>query len=245
MELLDEPPPTDRPGARPLSAPVGRVRLDRVSVTYPGAAAPALREVSLDVEPGEIVALSGPSGAGKSTVVRLLTRHLDADEGQVLLDGHPVEELTIASVRDAITVVLQETLLMDATIHDNVAFGRPGASRAEVEAAARAADAHEFVSALPGGYDARVGQRGRSLSGGQRQRVALARALLRGSPVLVLDEPTTGLDAATARRVLEPVRAAATGRSVLLVSHDPVALAFADRVVHLEGGKVLDEEVAR
>ncbi len=245
VELLDEPAPTDRPGARPLAAPVGRVRLERVGVTYPGAAAPALRGVDLEVGPGEIVALSGASGAGKSTVVRLLTRHLDADQGQVLLDGHPVEDLTIASVRDAITVVLQETLLMDATIHENIAFGRPEASRAEVEAAARAADAHEFVSALPEGYDARVGQRGRSLSGGQRQRVALARALLRDSPVLVLDEPTTGLDAETARRVLEPVRAASAGRSVLLVTHDPVALAFADRVVRLDGGRVLDEEVAR
>lgn len=239
VELLDEQPATDRPGAHALSNPTGRVELDAVTVTYPGTSRPALRDVSLRAEPGEVVALCGPSGAGKSTVVRLLTRHLDPDGGAVTLDGHRVEELTVASVRDAITVVLQETMVMDASVHDNIAFGRPRASRSEVEAAARAADVHDFVMRMPEGYDSRIGQRGRSLSGGQRQRIALARALMRSSPVLVLDEPTNGLDPETAERALAPLRSAFRERTVLLITHDPVALAFADRVVYLADGAVV------
>ncbi|GAA0979642.1 Lipid A export ATP-binding/permease protein MsbA [Nocardioides aquaticus] len=238
VELLDEPAAGDRPGATPLPAPVtgtprGGVELRSVSYTYPDAASPVLDGLDLVVRPGERVALVGPSGTGKSTVARLLTRALDPEAGRVLLDGHDLAERTATSVRAAVTVVHQEQLMLDASVHDNIAFSRPDATRAEVEAAARAADAHDFVARMPQGYDSRVGQRGRSLSGGQRQRLALARALLRESRLLVLDEPTTGLDEATSRRLLEAVLRGPGDHAVLLLTHDAVALEYVDRVIDL------------
>ncbi|WP_442938854.1 ABC transporter ATP-binding protein, partial [Nocardioides sp. AX2bis] len=238
VELLDEPAAGDRPGATPLPAPVpgaprGGVELRSVSYTYPDAASPVLDGLDLVVRPGERVALVGPSGTGKSTVARLLTRALDPDAGHVLLDGHDLADRTATSVRGAVTIVQQEQLMLDASVHDNIAFSRPDATRAEVEAAARAADAHDFVTRMPQGYDSRVGQRGRSLSGGQRQRLALARALLRESRLLVLDEPTTGLDEATSRRLLEAVLRGPGDHAVLLLTHDAVALEYVDRVIDL------------
>jgi len=241
-ELLTERPVEQRPGARDLIRPRGCVRLEGVTVRYPGAHRDALLGVTLAADPGEVVAVMGPSGAGKSTIARLLTRQVEPTGGALRLDGHDVRDLTTRSVRDAVCVVLQETMLLDASVRDNVAFARPGATTEELEEAARAADADTFIQALPDGYDTRIGQRGRTLSGGQRQRLALARALLRGSAVLVLDEPTTGLDPDTARRVLAPLRTAARGRTVLLITHDPVALEFADRVVRLVDGEVVTPE---
>ena len=237
VELLDEDVPQDRPGAVELRDPKGYVVLAGVAARYPGHDRLALQQVTLDVSPGEIVALTGPSGAGKSTVARLLTRHLEPEAGDVRLDGRPVDAYTMASLREAVTVVLQEAMLLDASVAENISYARPDAGPEEIRAAARAADADGFIQALPQGYATRVGQRGRSLSGGQRQRIALARALLRDSPVLVLDEPTTGLDPASARRVLAPLREAARQRAVLLVTHDPVAQDFADRIVWLEDGR--------
>jgi subfamily B ATP-binding cassette protein MsbA len=234
VELLDEPLPTDAPGARDLTGARGAVELAGVRVRYPGATRDALAGASFRVDAGELVALVGPSGVGKSTVARLLTRHVSAGEGVVRIDGQDVRDLTARSVRDAVTLVPQETALLDATIADNIGFGRPGASRAEIEEAARRADADGFVRLLPQGYDTRVGQRGRSLSGGQRQRIAVARALLRDAPMLFLDEPTAGLDAATSRRLLEAVARHRGGRTVIIATHDPVVLEYADRVVHLE-----------
>jgi subfamily B ATP-binding cassette protein MsbA len=241
VELLDEEPPKDGPLAVALVAPRGHVRLEDVTVRYPGASRAALDGLTASFEPGEVVALVGPSGAGKSTLARLLTRHVDAEAGSVSVDGHPVGEVTIRSLREAVTVVLQETLLLDATVAENIAFSRPDASPEDVRRAAVAADADEFIQRLPHGYDTRIGQRGRSLSGGQRQRLAIARALLRDSPVLVLDEPTTGLDADTARRVLAPLREAARGRTVILVTHDPVAVELADRTIRLAEGRLVEE----
>ena len=241
VELLDEEPPRERPGAVPLRNPGGGIRLDGVTVRYPSAHFDALRLVDLEVRPGETVALSGPSGAGKSTLARLLTRHVDPTAGAVLLGDQDVRDATIASVREAVTIVLQETLLLDASVAENIAFARPEATEEEVHAAARAADADAFIRALPEGYATRIGQRGRSLSGGQQKRISLARALLRESPVLILDEPTAGLDPATARRVLAPLRDAARGRTVILVTHDPVAVEFTDRTIRLEAGRVVGE----
>ena len=215
-----------------LTAPSPLTRSYRLSRTR--RARDALSGATFRIEPGELVALVGPSGTGKSTVARLLTRHVDAAAGVVRIDGQALTDLTSRSVRDAVTLVPQETALLDASIAENIAFGRPGASRAEVEAAARHADAHEFVRLLPQGYDTRVGQRGRSLSGGQRQRIAVARALLRDAPVLFLDEPTTGLDAATSRRLLDAVARHRAGRTVIVATHDPVALEYVDRVIRLD-----------
>ena len=198
VELLDEPLPQDAPGARDLINVRGAVELAGVRVRYPGAGrgtrCTARRSASRQARWS---AWSAPSGAGKSTVARLLTRHVEAADGAVRIDGQDLRDLTVRSVRDAVTLVPQETALMDAT-HRREHRVRPArAGRAEVEAAARRADADGFVRLLPHGYDTRVGQRGRSLVGGQRQRIAVARALLRDAPVLFLDEPTTGLDAAT------------------------------------------------
>src|SRR3954449_9830691 len=243
LELLPEPPRVvDAPDARPLVDARGDLELRDVTFTYPGAERPALRGVSLRVRPGEVVAVVGPSGAGKSTLARLLLRFDDPERGALLLDGHDLRALTTASVRDNVGLLLQETMLPDTTVRDVIAYGREGATDADVEAAARAADAHAFIAALPDGYDTRVGQRGRTLSGGQRQRLAVARALIRDTPVLVLDEPTTGLDAAARDRLLGPLGRLMAGRTAILISHDPGVVVHAHRVGRVEGGRVVEAD---
>lgn len=239
VELLDEQPRV-RDGAAVLPRAVGAISLDDVTYAYPGADAPALRGATLRIAPGETVALSGPSGAGKSTLARLLLRFDDSGEGVVRVDGRDVREVTLASLREQVGLLLQETLLPDATVAEVIRYGREDATPAEVEAAARAAGAHDFVTALPHGYDTRIGQRGRLLSGGQRQRLAIARALVRDTPILVLDEPTTGLDAEARDEVLAPLARLMQGRTVVLISHDPAVVAQADRTVHLRAGEIVE-----
>jgi ATP-binding cassette, subfamily B, bacterial len=239
IEVLDqEPAVTDPADPTPLTCAAGALALHQVTFTYPGTERPALLGVDVRITPGEKVAIVGASGAGKTTLTKLLLRFYDPDAGQVTLDGHDIRALRLADLRRNVAAVLQETLVFDGTVADNIRWGRPDATDADIERAARAADVHRFVSSLPDGYATRVGQRGRLLSGGQRQRLAIARAMIRDAPVLLLDEPTTGLDAESTERVLAPLRRLMAGRTTLIISHNLSTVTDADRIVFLEEGRV-------
>jgi ATP-binding cassette subfamily B protein len=241
IELLDEQPAvTDRPDARELGRARGDVTLDGVCYRYPETPRDAVADVSFAVGPGETLALVGGSGAGKSTIAKLLLRFHEPDAGAIAIDGHDVRGLTLHSLRENIAVLLQETLVFEGTVRENIAYGRPGAGDEEVERAARAADAHEFIVALPDGYDTAIGERGRRLSGGQRQRIAIARAMVRDAPILILDEPTTGLDNASTRRVMAPMRRLMEGRTTIVISHNLMTVRSATEIVVLERGRVAE-----
>ena len=241
VELFDETPSVpDRVGVRSMTPARGAIAFDHVTFRYPGTDREALSDVSFAIEPGQTVALVGPSGAGKSTVAKLLLRFYDPGAGQVHVDGVPVDEFTLQTLRDNIAVLLQETLVFDGTIEENIGYGKAGATAQEIIAAARAADAHEFINGLEEGYATKVGQKGRRLSGGQRQRVAIARAMIRDAPILILDEPTTGLDAESGQRIMEPLRRLIGGRSTLVISHNLLTVREADSIVVLEGGRVTE-----
>lgn len=230
----------DRPGARAAPALTGRMEFRNVSFAYePGR--PVLRAIDLMIEPGEKVAIVGPSGAGKSTLVSLVPRFYDPTEGAVLIDGQDIRAYTTDSLRDQIGLVLQDTLLFSGNIRENIAFGRPDASDAQIIAAAVAAHAHEFIDDLPEGYDTLVSERGSSLSGGQKQRIAIARALLRSAPILILDEPTSDLDAASELAVIEAMRRVAEGRTTLMIAHRLATVRFADRIVVLDQGRIVEQ----
>ncbi|MEV5553318.1 ABC transporter ATP-binding protein [Nonomuraea wenchangensis] len=232
--LRARPAVTDAPAAVAAGQGRGRVEFDRVGFAYPGRASrPALREVSFVAEPGEVLVITGPSGSGKSTLAKLLLRFYDPDEGRVLLDGADVRGLTRESLRENVTVLHQETMLFSGSVRDNIAYGRPAASMEEIIRAAETAGVHDFVQDLPRGYDTPVGQRGRLLSGGQRQRVAIARAVLRDAPVLVLDEPMTGLDEETAAQVMAPLGRLMAGRTTILITHDLRQVPSGARVIGL------------
>ena len=240
VEILDaDPEVTDAPDADDSPVRRGRLELRDVRYVYPGTAAAGLAGVSLDVQPGQFVLVTGPSGAGKSTLTRMLLRFVDAQAGAILLDGVDVRDRTVAAVRRAVTLLPQKPMLFDLTVAENIAYARPDASPAEIEAAARDAGALEFIRELPHGFDTIVGEDGATLSGGQRQRLAIARALLRTSPILVLDEPVTGLDAPTARAVLDPLRRLSDGRTTIVVSHDLTPALEADLVVVLDEGRIV------
>ncbi|MGW2487294.1 ABC transporter ATP-binding protein [Streptomyces sp. NPDC001606] len=242
IELLDQRPQVveaDHP--RRLGRVRGEVEFDGVWFRYPGSGSWALSDVSFRVAPGETLALVGASGAGKSTVARLQLRFYDPERGAVRLDGIDLRDLRLAEVREGIAVVLQETLVFHGTVRENIAYGRPGASDADIVAAARAADAAEFIERLPEGYDTLVGQRGRTLSGGQCQRLAIARAMIRDAPVLLLDEPTTGLDVRSGRRIMEPLRRLMAGRTTVVISHNLLTVRDATRIVVLDHGRVVED----
>ncbi|MGW0575870.1 ABC transporter ATP-binding protein [Streptomyces sp. NPDC002920] len=241
IEILDVRPSVSDP-RRPVETgrPDGAVELRDVSFSYPGADRTALEGLTFAAHPGELVIVTGPSGAGKSTVSKLLLRFYDPDAGEVLLDGTPVRDLPLARLREYVTLLPQETLVLHDTVRANIACGRPGASEHAVEEAARAADAHDFVMGLPDGYDTRIDPGSARLSGGQLQRLAIARALLRDAPVLVLDEPTTGLDAMAARRVVKPLRRLMTGRTTIMITHDLNLAPDADRILVVDGGRIVE-----
>ncbi|WP_316782118.1 ABC transporter ATP-binding protein [Streptomyces sasae] len=241
IEILRTTPTAPDTAPRPdVPLPTGPVRgavtFEDVGFAYPGGLRPVLHGVRLDVPPGLLVAVTGPSGAGKSTLVGLLLRFYEPSRGRILLDGLDIAALPVDEVRRHITLLPQESMLFDGTVRENIVYGRPDATDADVWAAAAAADAHDFVTALPDGYDTPVGRRGNSLSGGQRRRIALARAMLRTAPVLVLDEPTAGLDDGATARVMAPLRRLAAGRTTFLITHDLRLTAQADLILHLADG---------
>ncbi|WP_372458907.1 ABC transporter ATP-binding protein [Streptomyces hygroscopicus] len=243
VEILDAEPAVSDPPPGAAVAPWrvhGTVEFDRVGFRYPGGDRRTLAGVSFTARPGEFVLITGASGAGKSTVSKLLTRFYDPMEGQVRLDGVPLPAMPLDFLREHVTLLPQETLILHDTIRENIACGRPGAAEHEIVQAARDAAAHGFIAALPEGYDTRIDPHTARLSGGQLQRIAIARAMLRDAPVLVLDEPTTGLDALAARRVVRPLRRLMSGRTTIMITHDLNLAPDADRVLVLDHGRVVE-----
>jgi ATP-binding cassette, subfamily B, bacterial len=240
LEVLEADPEVgDVPGAPVLPAVRGDITFDQVGFAYePGHL--VLDGVTFEVHAGETVALVGATGAGKSTLVGLVPRFFDPTVGRVLVDGHDLAHVQLASVRSQVSVVLQESFLFPMSIAENIAYGRPGASRSDVEAAGRAANVGEIVDRLPDGYATMVGERGATLSGGERQRVAIARALVRDAPILILDEPTSALDAATEHLVFEALERLMTGRTTLVIAHRLSTIRRADRIIVLDGGRITE-----
>jgi ABC-type multidrug transport system fused ATPase/permease subunit len=239
FQVLDrEPEMTSPVGAPPLPAGNGQVSFTGVGLTFPGSPRPALRDVELEIAGGETVALVGAMGSGKTTLVSLLPRLYDVSRGSVRIDGADVREVDLASLRHAVSVVTDDPFLFSATVHENIAYGRPEATREEVQAAARAAQADGFIGALPHGYDTLVGERGLTLSGGQRQRIAIARAIVTDPRILILDDATSSVDASTEQEIKLALRAVMAGRTTLIVAHRLSTIALADEIVVLEDGTV-------
>ncbi len=240
FDILDLAPRiTDAPGAAPLRVSGGAITLRDVRFSY-RADAPALRDVSIDIPAGRTVALVGPSGAGKSTVLNLIPRFYDVDQGAVTIDGVDVRDATVPSVRDAVALVSQETVLFDDTIRANIAYGRDGATDEEIAAAARAGGAEGFIAALPEGYETVIGEHGVKLSGGQRQRLSIARAMLKDAPILLLDEATSALDTESERKVQEALGTLMRGRTTVVIAHRLSTIRSADRIYVLDGGRVVE-----
>lgn len=238
--LIDRKPAiTDSPTAKPLTVSQGRLAFDRVSYRFADGTA-ALNDVSFDVARGKTLALVGRSGAGKSTIFNLIPRLYEVSDGKITVDDQAIDTVTLASLRERIALVSQDAVLFDDTIAANIAFGKPGASRAEIEQAARAAAAHDFVMATPQGYETRLGEGGARLSGGERQRLALARAILKDAPILLLDEATSALDAQSEHLVQEALAKLAAGRTTLVIAHRLSTVRNADRILVLDAGKLVE-----
>ncbi len=248
FEYLDlKPAITEKPDARDLVDPVGAIELSNVSFRYPGRPAAdnpdapwALRNVSMRIEPGQLAAIVGPSGAGKTTVTYLVPRFYDATEGAVLIDGQDVRDLTMASIARTIGIVTQEPYLFHGTIHDNIAYARPDATDAEIEAAARDANIHDRILSFPEGYATVTGERGYRLSGGEKQRLAIARVLLMNPRILILDEATSALDSETERLVQEAIERATQNRTTLAIAHRLSTIRSADVIFGIDGGRLVE-----
>jgi len=229
----------DRPHAPALVVTEGAVRFEKIAFAYPGGG-PTLRDISFDARPGSVVALVGATGAGKTTAMALLHRLWDPSAGRIAIDGQDLRHVNIDSLRRAIGVVFQESLLFNRSIRDNLLIGRPDATDAEIERACRLADAHEFILRQPQGYDTLLGERGANLSGGQRQRLAIARAALKDPPILILDEATSALDAATEARVSRALKALMAGRTTLIIAHRVSTVREADEILVFDEGRIVE-----
>ena len=247
-EVLDEQPEIlDRPGAKPLRVSEGAIRYDDVHFTYPDARDTqgekddeVINGLTLDIRPGETIALVGPSGGGKSTTCALLPRFYDVDAGSVTIDGQDVRDVTQRSLREAIGLVQQDVYLFDGTIAENIAYGCPDATAAEIRLAARRANIADFVESLPDGYETQVGERGSHLSGGQKQRIAIARVFLKNPPILIFDEATSALDNESEQAVQESLEELSRGRTTLVIAHRLSTIRGADEIATIEGGRVVE-----
>jgi ATP-binding cassette subfamily B protein/subfamily B ATP-binding cassette protein MsbA len=218
----------------------GVIRYEGVSFGYePGR--PVLKKVSLEARPGEVIAIVGPTGAGKTTLVNLLVRFFDPWTGRITVDGEDLRSFQYRSVREQVALVLQEPFIFPYTVAENIAYGRPDASREEIEAAAKAANADAFVQALPNGYDTVIGERGATLSGGEKQRLSMARAFLKDAPVLILDEPTSALDARTEGLLLDALERLMEGRLTFIIAHRLSTIRHADRILVLDHGEIVEQ----
>ena len=229
----------DAPGAQDLAVTHGVVRFDNVSFAYePGR--PILTDVSFEIPAAQTVAVVGPSGAGKSTLARLLYRFYDVNVGRITIDGQDLRDVTQASLRRSIGIVPQDTVLFNDTVEYNIAYGRPGASRDEVIAAAQAAQIHQFIASTPKGYDTAVGERGLKLSGGEKQRVAIARTLLKDPPIVIFDEATSALDSANERAIQEQLRSAARNKTALIIAHRLSTVVDAHQILVMDQGRIVE-----
>jgi subfamily B ATP-binding cassette protein MsbA len=236
--LIDvEPKIVDAPDARELAVDKGAIIFDKVRFAY-ASDAPALADISLEVPAGKTVALVGPSGSGKSTILNLIPRFYDVDSGTITIDGHDLHEVTLASLRTNVALVSQEVSLFDDTVRANIAYGRFDSTPEEIEAAAKRAAAHDFITEFPDGYDTVVGEHGIKLSGGQRQRIAIARAILKNAPILLLDEATSALDTQSERQVQAALTELMAGRTTLVIAHRLSTVTDADLIYVIENGRV-------
>jgi ATP-binding cassette subfamily B protein len=236
--MLAQPPETmDRPGAIDASGIKGHIRFDKAAFQYPDGT-DVLHGITFEARPGELIALVGLTGAGKTTLISLIPRFYDASSGQVLVDGVDVRQYRLGSLRERVAIVLQDPVLFSGTIADNLRYGRLDATREEVETAARAAHAHDFIMRLPKGYDTEVAEAGGTLSGGERQRLSVARAILKNAPILILDEPTSSLDAISEEIVFAALRRLRSGRTTIVIAHRLSTVRDADRILVLDGGRI-------
>src|SRR5437660_10705274 len=230
----------DLPGAKPAPRFKGKIEFDHVKFAYDGNQR-VLDDVSLQIEPGQLVALVGPTGAGKSTIVSLLPRFYEISSGQISIDGTDIRRFKQKSLREQISFVLQESLLFRATVAQNIAYGKPDATREEIVRAARLANADEFIDRMPDGYDTMIGERGLTLSGGQRQRITIARAIIRDSPILILDEPSAGLDAESEKLVFDALENLMEGKTSIVIAHRLATVRRADVIFVVDEGRIVEQ----